>query len=319
MEKLFAKNARVAFIGDSLVQGGLLVTHLQEYYRLHLPERRVKIFNLGASGGTAAGACDRFDEVMALAPTEAVVMFGVNDMGVSHYECEEPTEETAAARAACRLRHKEAVCRLVALLEKEGLPVTLCSAVGRDEYSQTASGTRTYGTEEALAGMYRDNLAALSGRLKNSIEYLSSFQPLAKELTEAGLPSLFQDDRTHPNDLGQEVMARIFLKGQGLPVALPTLENFKDGWREAPLSPALLARRCAELALRNLRWVYPHQRSRTGEVPLAERVAYWRGVLAGEELNEYFRKMYTNYVENAHREEEYLQEYITLTDSLYSE
>ena len=141
-------------------------------------------------------------------------MVGVNDMGVGYYERETPSEEHLRLRADRRRLHLEATLRLVGLLCERGLPVTLCSAVGRDEISPDAPGTMTYGATDALLAMYYDNIKAV-GALKNTVDYLSPLQTLQADLVAKGGPSLFADDRTHPSPLGQERTACPQLLGKG--------------------------------------------------------------------------------------------------------
>lgn len=313
--KIFAQDARVAMIGDSITHNGIAVAYVQEYYRTHFPSRNVKIFNLGTSGDNASDAYNRLDEIMSVEPTEAVVMFGVNDMGVQYYG-ENPTDEHISTRKASRQRHFDSTVRLVKSLIEKNIPVTLCSAVGRDEYTKLDKGLKTFGATKALFEMFENNKKALDGMLKNTVDYLTPMQQLGAALENAGLPSLFCEDRTHPNTFGQTVMARILLRAQGLPVTLPTLEDFKNDWQERKLPDDLVKRHKIEEKWRNLRWVYPHQRERTGEVPLEERIAFCKEELK-KDLEKYFVNMYTNYIENAHKDDEYFKEYLALTDALY--
>ena len=317
MEKMFEKGARVAFVGDSITHNGRAIAYIQEYYCTHFPEREVRIYNFGIGGDTAAGACRRLDEIMAIDPTEAVVMFGVNDMGVGYYGAT-PTEEHLSGRAERRRLHLEATVRLVGLLRERGLPVTLCSAVGRDEISPDAPGTKTYGATDALLAMYHDNLKAVGkASLKNTVDYLSPLQELQRGLVALGGPSLFAVDRTHPSPLGQEMMARILLRAQGLPVELPSAEAIVEGWRERPLSAKIRALHGASMKIRDLHWIYPHQRNRTEGMTLAERIEYWRAEIEKAEEGSYQHSMYKNYVENAEREPEYEAEFSALMAALY--
>ncbi len=319
-EKLFAKGARVAMVGDSITHSGLAVAYIQEYYLSHFPERRVKLYNLGTGGDSAAGACveERFAEILSVEPTEAVVMFGVNDMNVPAYGSLTPTAEQIAARTAARRRHLEATVRLVGMLRERGLPVTLCSSVGRDEHTAGDGGYPSHGATAALHAMYRDNLAAVGeGVLKHTVDYLTPMQALQAELCAIGGPSLFVPDRTHPSELGQAVMARILLASQGLPVMLPTAEAIAAGWRERELPRALRERRSAGLGWRDLSWVYPHQADRTRGMTLDARIEFWRRESLREDLSPYFTKMYKNYVENAKNGEAYLADYLAKTDALY--
>ena len=92
------------------------------------------------------------------------------------------------------------------------------------------------------------------------------------------------------------------------------------GWEDTPLLPAIRERRGAEDRLRSIRWVYPHQASKTEGLSLEERVAYWqRCVEEKRELAQYewAAVMYRFYAENAHREAEVEAEYFALTDALY--
>ena len=117
--KIFAQDARVAMIGDSITHNGIAVAYIQEYYRTHFPSRNVKIFNLGIGGDNASNAYNRLDEILSVEPTEAVVMFGVNDMGVQNYR-DNPTDDNLSAREQSRQRHLDATVRLVkALIEKK--------------------------------------------------------------------------------------------------------------------------------------------------------------------------------------------------------
>ena len=315
--RLFAQDARVAMIGDSITHSGLAIAYIQEYYATHFPGRHVKLYNLGIGGDSAAHSLSRLDEMLSVEPTEAVVMFGVNDMGVPCYGAA-PTEEELSRRAASRRRHLEGTVALVERLLEHGVSVTLCSSVGRDEHTPGNGGMMSYGATDALLGMYYDNLAALSGKLKNTVDYLTPMQGLQSDLVALGGPSLFAPDRTHPNDLGQAVMARILLGAQGLPVSLPTAAGLLAGWRERPLPSALAERRHAELRWRDLHWVYPHQGDRTQGMGLSERIAFWRRELETPGLSQYFVNMYKNYVEHAAHEPEYFAEYMAMTDAIYS-
>ena len=317
-ERLFANEARVAMVGDSITHSGVAVAYIQEYYLSHFPKRKVKIYNLGTGGDSAASACARLDEILSVKPTEVVVMFGVNDMNITAYDAKNPTDEQIEIRTDARRRHLAAMCRLVQLLREHGLPVTLCSAVGRDEYTTGAEGIVSYGATDALLAMYHDNINAIGKEnLKNTVDYLSPLQALQAELCAMGGPSLFTPDRTHPSELGQSVMARIFLAAQGLPVSIPSAKALLAGWQERELPLALRERRAVGLRWRDLSWVYPHQGHRTEGLDLDGRIAFWREESKRTDLPKYFIDMYRNYAENAKNEPSYIAEYLSRTDALY--
>lgn len=322
---LFSENARVAYIGDSITHTAPTTNYIQEYYARHLPSRRVKIFNLGIGGDTAEGAIGRLEtDILRARPTEAVIMLGTNDIGFSLYT-EHPTEEQRAEAAERRARHLTAMRSLVLLLQKRGIPVTLCSSIGRDEITPPQAteadvGFRSFGATEHLATLFRENCRTLAGALCGTVDYLTPMQSLQAELVALGGPSLFTADRTHASMLGQCLMARIFLAAQGLPVTLPSAELLAAGWQEAPLSPALAERHGVEQILRNIRWVDPHQAAETSGLDLEGRIAYWTRAIEekrGLAQHDWAVSLYRVYLENARREDALVAKLETLTDALY--
>lgn len=315
--KSFGEGARVAMIGDSITHAGQAVAHLQEYYLSQFPARHVKIYNLGIAGGSAAEALTRMDDILSVQPTEAVVMFGVNDMGIWLYG-EKPTAAERAEREENRRRHLEATVQLVRALTDRGLPVTLCSSVGRDEHTAGEEGTKTFGATEALHAMFLENIAAIGTELlKNTVDVLSPMQQLQQRLCHIGGPSLFAPDRTHPNALGQAIMARILLQAQGLAVSLPSAEDIAAGFREKELSFALSERHAVEQKWRDLLFVHPHQGARVQGLDLDARIAFWKKEAEREDLALYFVEKYTFYAENAKKENAFREEYLARTDALY--
>ncbi len=315
----FAEGARVAFIGDSITHHGLAVNLIQAYYAEHLPARRVKIFNLG-TGGDNAGAVlyNRREEILSYRPTEAVVMFGVNDIAGARNYPEHPDEGILKKRAVACADHLQNMRALCAWLAEHGIAVTLCSAVGRDEVTP---GTEclSFGATAALAELYAENCRAIPG-LKHTVDWTGPLQTLMADLVALGGPALFEADRTHPNALGQQMMATIFLAAQGFPVCLPTATELLAGEGRLTLPPMLRERHAIEGKLRNLSWVYPHQRACTGEMALCERIAYWNGraeEVQNDSQQAWPYRMYKFYVDHAEDEAAWREEYLRLTDALY--
>jgi lysophospholipase L1-like esterase len=322
---LFERNARVAFIGDSITHTSPLSSYVQEYYWRHLPSHRVKVFNLGIGGDTAEGTLGRLEaDVMRARPTEAVIMLGTNDINYHLYK-EAPTEAERAAAEENARRHLAAMRSLVEYLHSHAIPVTLCSSIGRDELTPPRDtpidgAQRSYGATARLRALFDENCRALAGMLKGTVDYMTPFQALQAATLAVGAPSLFTIDRIHASPLGQRLMARIFLAAQGLPVALPTAEMLAAGWQEAPLTPAIAERFGVEQILRNIRWVDPHQADKTEGLDLEGRIAYWtRAVEERRGLAQYdwAVSLYRVYLENARNEEALVARLEALTDALY--
>lgn len=324
---IFAENARVAFIGDSITHSSPATSYIQEYYQKHFPKRKVKIFNLGTGGDTAEGAYLRLESDILLSnPTEAVIMLGTNDIGRALYvKPEQNEEERRDAEERCA-RHLAAIKALTYALTERNIPVTLCSSIGRDELTpkqntELDSAFYKYGASACLKRLYDENCRALDSVLKAKVDYFTPFQRLQSELLAIGGPSLFSDDRTHASVIGQHMMARIFLRSQGLPVELPSAELIASGWCEAPLSPALEKRFALEQTLRNVRWVDPHQAKDTEGLDLDMRIAYWeRAIEEGRGLARYgwAVPLYRSYIENVKKESEIVAELEAMTEALYN-
>ena len=323
--RIFEKNARVAFIGDSITHSSPLPTIVQDYYLRHLPALRVKTYNLGTGGDTAEGALARLEsDILRCRPTEAVIKLGVNDITFRLYR-KIPTEAQAAEIEERALCHLTSMAELVKRLYDRGIAVTLCSSLGRDELTPPADtesdeALRSHGATKRLYELYRENCRTLAPMLKGTVDYLTPFQALHAQLLAVKGPAIFRPDRTHATPLGQQMMARILLREQGLPVALPTAEMLRDGWCEAPYDDKLKPRFRVEQVLRNVRWVDPHQAAETEGLSLDERIAYWQRVVderRGLAATDWAVPLYQQYLDNVRNEAALEAELDALTDALY--
>ena len=80
---LFEKDARVCFLGDSITAVGTYIAHIQEYYKTHCKERRVKMYNVGVPGDSASVCVKWIRHMLMLSqykPSDVVIMFGMNDV-----------------------------------------------------------------------------------------------------------------------------------------------------------------------------------------------------------------------------------------------
>ena len=87
MNKMFAKDAKVLFVGDSIITAGHFVAKIFDYYNENFPELNVRIYNKGVPGDSASGMLRRFEaDIMDIEATEVVLMAGMNDNS-SHCFC----------------------------------------------------------------------------------------------------------------------------------------------------------------------------------------------------------------------------------------
>ncbi|MBQ6103930.1 MAG: hypothetical protein IJL06_09690, partial [Kiritimatiellae bacterium] len=87
----FPDGSRVAFFGDSITQNSGCILRVFAHYREAFPERDVRFFDVGISGGGFDAADLYFDGWLApLRPTHVVIGFGVNGAGPLHPWAEAP-------------------------------------------------------------------------------------------------------------------------------------------------------------------------------------------------------------------------------------
>ncbi|MDR3710941.1 MAG: GDSL-type esterase/lipase family protein [Capsulimonadaceae bacterium] len=76
----FKAGDRVVIYGDSITEQRLYSRYIQQYVYCRYPELKVRFFNAGWGGDTAAGAWKRCErDVLALKPTLVTLFFGMND------------------------------------------------------------------------------------------------------------------------------------------------------------------------------------------------------------------------------------------------
>lgn len=320
MSKLFEKNARVCFVGDSITANGTYMAKIFDYYREQLPELHVKMYNCGVPGDTATKALGRLDEDIfgKFNPTEIVLMFGMNDCGYTHF-----AEKDEALRSAktleLREKHLDSMYKLCRTFEAHGLPVTLCSPTPYDESSPLLGGTNYIGVRDELAeyfARYREALADFT--FKNTVDYITPLTALEEELAEKRLPSFISPDRIHPLPIGHDGMAAIFLRSQGFDLQLPTAESIAEG-RELlpPLSEKNAERKQFEQSLRG--WVafidYLFSESLAGK-SCEEYVLHWSKVLSQTDKSDPMYARLENYVEQKPHAAKNLEMLKILTDEM---
>lgn len=318
MTKLFEKNSRVCFLGDSITAGGLFVAHIFQYYNDNLHERNVRIFNCGVSGDTSNGAWDRLqDDVARFSPNEMVIMFGMNDMSRWLYGVENPTIEYVTKRKNYIDWYVNNIIGLTKHYLSLGYPVTVCSTPCYDEYSNVA--------EKNLFGLNEGMLIATE-RIKKGLAELpiKAFIDIFSNLKDLYVATrannrYVRPDRVHPTEYGHYFMAQVFLNGQGLDVDIPTVSQMESlTASDVALTPANNKRFQAEQKLRHLGFVewnnVPFDKAGKTD---QEKADYWKEHakdLINSPWGTYPYEMATFYAQHKPYEKQYLAELLQITD-----
>lgn len=320
----FKEGARVCFLGDSITADGLFIAKIFDYYRTYLPERKVKMFNYGVPGDSAGGCVQmhRHELLLELNPTEVVLMFGMNDIGRHQYDDTfRNNPECQKSAQNCKIEHTKYMKEILLFLQKHHLPVTLCSATPYDEISDAPS-ANLIGCQAALVDIAKADIETLSSiGLKGTVDFGTCMNRILLGLKERSLPSFIGPDRVHPNELGHDVMARIFLHAQGLLPELPCVDTIADGDDALPpLSDANKKRKEAESLWRSTAFLDFNVRWGQESMSVDERCAYWRErIKTIEDTKSYLYYCASLYPERKPHEKEYFDLLMRATDDMYAQ
>ena len=93
----FKAGDRVAFVGNSITDGGHYHAYIWYYYMTHYPNMRITCYNVGIGGDNVKQMRDRFDaEVLPKKPTVMTLTWGMNDSG--YFEWFKPDAKTSYAK-----------------------------------------------------------------------------------------------------------------------------------------------------------------------------------------------------------------------------
>ena len=321
MNKMFEKDARVLFIGDSIITGGRFVAKIFDYYNTNFPSLNVRIYNKGVPGDSAGGMLRRFvDDIMDTEATEVVLMAGMNDIYRDLYAEENPTEENLLRRENAKNSHCDNMVKLASLLSENGLPITLCSSTPYDEVSDIPA-KNLRGCYAALCEIFKRDCENLKKyNLKNTVDFITPMKEIIDGLAERGEKSIVGADRVHPTQTGHEVMARLFLIDQGINVLHPTARSVIDGSVALPEYTEINAERFSyEQKLRSLAFVDYHLSwDRNAYHTIEEKIKFWEDNMDIKypERSGYTYEQIKKYLVEKKNEPAYRKMLLSLTDKM---
>jgi lysophospholipase L1-like esterase len=198
----------VVFLGDSITAARTYGKIIENYTLLRFPDRKVRFFNAGEGGDTAAGGLARFDrDVLSLNPTVVTVAYGINDIGWG-----------TRADAAHKQAYLDGIRGIIDRCRERKIRVFIGSAaVPREEDPDKAE-------TEFLQTMCDEGLALARTQGAGAIDIQRFMREVLRRVRKAGegkpekdRPTMHAPDGIHLNDLGQLAMAVAILKGLGAP------------------------------------------------------------------------------------------------------
>jgi len=198
----------VVFLGDSITAARTYGKIVENYTLLRFPNRKVRFYNAGIGGDTAAAAIGRLDrDVFAHAPTVVTVCFGMNDVGWGLRADEEHVKAYLEALKKivreCR-KHKARVIYLT--------PAVTAADPAASE-------------KDFLQTLADDGAKAVKSAGGETIDVQRGMRTIQKRIWTANAAvkdekakvTLHLADGVHLNDLGHLAMAFTILEGLGAP------------------------------------------------------------------------------------------------------
>lgn len=290
----FQNGDRVVFLGDSIVGGSRIATHVADCYRRLYPERKIHFFNCGAAGGDTDFGLKVFKEdALACKPTHIVVAYGTND---SWRWCLNDRRHKGRYDILKEkyLLFGENLKKLCKMVTDRNIKLILCTPPPYDEY-----GTRD---TAALKGGY-----ALLSEFANLVRKIACENGYTLCDTYTGLVEMMQEDdgifsadRLHPNEHGGYCMAKIFLENQGIDIGEEKeMPEYIKEWHNA---------------VSNFRQIYTAEcmLKLGADKPVEERLEKAQKIFNNPETSDWYRSLANNYLKNKQNQPEILKNTIEI-------
>ena len=212
--KPFKAGDRVAFVGNSITDGGHYHSYLWLYYMTRFPNERLWMMNCGIGGDTSTEILGRLKgDVIDRRPNVILLTYGMNDAGLFQLY-----SDTAAVFSEHRIAEaKENMTKMERLLQQ--LPSTRIVMVGTSPYDETTRFNKD------IFPMKADNIRRIVADQKkiaeqNNWEFINLEEQMTafnreRQQTDSTF-TLCGPDRIHPDNDGHMFMACLMLKAQGL-------------------------------------------------------------------------------------------------------
>lgn len=293
----FKNGDRVVFLGDSIIGGSRIATHVADCYRRTFPERKIYFFNCGAAGGdTTFGLKVLEEDVFACKPTHVVVSYGTND---SWRWCLKDRRHQGRYDLIKEkyLLYKELLPKLCKRIVDKGVKLILCTPLPYDEYGPQEEAPFRGGY--ALLSEFANVVRAIAA--SNNYTLCDIYSGVVEEMQEDD--GIFGKDRLHPNEHGGYVMSKVFLKNQDIDIGeeKPMPEYIKE-WHNT---------------VSDFRQLYTAEcmMQLGADKPVEERLKKAQELLDNPQTNAWYLSLSANYLKNKTSQAEILKHTIELYEN----
>lgn len=200
----------VAFLGDSITAARAYGKLVENYTLLRYPERKIRFFNVGRGGDTAAGGLARLKEdVFDRGATVLTVAYGVNDIGWG-----------LKADAEHQQKYLDSIREIVKQCKEHNVRVFICSAAATAADPDKSETDVLKTMCDKGMQIARENGAGaidVQGVMRDIQRKMKASNEHEKITDETKRYSLHVKDGVHLNELGQIAFAYAIIKGLGGP------------------------------------------------------------------------------------------------------
>lgn len=204
---MFKENDVVCFLGDSITMDGRWVAEIFE----NVKDKNVRVFNCGIGGDKSWQGLQRiYYDCLSRCPNYVVVKFGMNDVhDYLYYDTctmEENARETEKIEALDI--YKGNICKILDVIIKANATPILCTPTPYDEISDLPAYNKTFNVAMTKCKEIIFDLGK---------QYNVKVVDLNKAMNKANKTmSVIREDRSHPNKLGNHIMAQVFMQATGI-------------------------------------------------------------------------------------------------------
>ncbi len=193
-------NSTVCFLGDSITANGGWIARVAERYAFHHPKKHVRFYNCGVAGTTAATAINGYlyEECLSWNPNYVYICYGINDIDSNLYKVSDNNEDKIKALK----KYRENLTLLIKEITAFGaVPVLMTPPAHNDKATGMFCNEgllRCVEIQHELSELY-------------SLENLNLYTPFEARMTDP-----ITSDGTHPNTLGDSIIATVLLEHLGI-------------------------------------------------------------------------------------------------------
>ncbi|RYZ94065.1 MAG: hypothetical protein EOP47_28585, partial [Sphingobacteriaceae bacterium] len=214
--KIFKKNDRVLFAGNSITHGGRYHSYIWLYYMTRFPDQRFTILNGGVGGDVISNINYRLEEdIFTKKPNIINLTFGMNDSGYFQYMMSDPIKVSNSLVSKCDSVFKIVIDKLNKHPEIKKI---LMSGSPYDYNTKVIKNNRW---EPKTATFERIVQLQIAAAKANKWPFIDIYHPMERlnnenQKTDSTFTLSGSGDRIHPESYGHLVWAYEYLLSQGL-------------------------------------------------------------------------------------------------------